>query len=272
MPTIKFYDEHFAMQKWECGVYKMIINEQWFYYGSSVDLKRRLSSWKHHILKGTPKNANVKFLIPVIETVRFEIIERVESDIDPKTREDEYIKQHLDNFDCLNMCPGAFNPAGRQKAFGQSVRWKPRGKTFCAQKVAQFTKDGEYIKTYDSLTQAAILVTGDRKNCADVSAVAKGNSKWFRGFLFKYVDNSGNFIEPPKFQRKIPTVKPYDSINKPRVTSPQFYQKNALGEIVKVWSNYELAAKSVSVSRGAIYKYLNKTPHLLHRGYFWQYV
>lgn len=271
MNKISFFDEHFLMKKGEHGVYKLIINEQWFYIGSSVNLKSRLSSWKHQILIGKPKNANIKFLLPVMETVRFEIIERVPNGVNPKIQEDYHIKRHLDNFDCLNMCPNSFGNRGKRKAFGQSVKWKPHNPPTLPKKVSKFKKDGTFIDSFESLTKAAKSISDEKSLIAQISHNASGKRKWVRGFVFKFVDENGNILEPPKFKNKKHIKKPYDIVNKPMVTSRKFNQKALSGEIVKTWSNYEAAAKSIGVSRGAIYKYLTKSKHLPHHGYYWEY-
>ena len=205
-----------------------------------------------------------------METVRFEIIEIVPKDINPKIAENNHIKLNIENFNCLNICPNSFSNVGKRIAFGQSVKWKPKGGIPLPKKVAQFNKKGELITTFDSLSDAAFSVCKDRTRASDVSQVAKGKTRWFRGFIFKFIDENGQLIEPPKFKRKEFT-KIYDPINKPRVTSQKFYQKSISGDIVKTWYNYELAAKSIGVSRGAIYKYLTKSKHLPHRGYWWEY-
>lgn len=69
MPYFK-WGEKFA------GVYKMIINDEFFYVGSSKNVRQRMWGWRFRISSGKPKNTNIKKMLPVIKTVQFEIIER----------------------------------------------------------------------------------------------------------------------------------------------------------------------------------------------------
>ena len=52
-------------------------------------------------------------------------------------------------------------------------------------KINMFTKDGTYIITFNSLTEASTLFN---KNKSNLSTHLKGKQKTFSGFIFKYVD------------------------------------------------------------------------------------
>lgn len=52
-------------------------------------------------------------------------------------------------------------------------------------KVSQYTLDGEFIKTYDSIKIAAESITGSRKS---INSVVVGRSKTSGGFIWKYAD------------------------------------------------------------------------------------
>lgn len=237
------------------GVYKITINEQWFYYGSSANLQTRFFAWKHRIMKQEPQNQNIRFLLPIINTVKFEVIEYCQNDTDPKLIEDVYIKTNFGNIDCLNQSPSAFTVVGRRLGFGESVKWKPKGVLSQPKKVAQLDKQGNFIKLYDSLTKASLEIYGSKKEVEGISKNGRGLKKYHRGFVFRFIDDNGELIIPKKFKIKYKT--------RPAAHLDEFkFKKNKLVQVSKdglfkiIHPSVLEAANYNKVHRKTIWRYI----------------
>lgn len=195
---VTFCNSHFLIQKGVRGVYKVVIDDTWFYIGSSVDLKRRLSAWKH-VLSGKEKggykkNRSIMFLLPSIKKVRFDILEKVRNGVDPKEKEDVWIKKNFDNEWCLNLIPDAIGGKGRKLPLGVVRREKKKRGPITAKKpVAEFDAKGNFIVIHESIA-AATRATGIKEDL--ISKIFSGKQKKQpRGTYFKPVDAFGKIIE-----------------------------------------------------------------------------
>lgn len=63
----------------------------------------------------------------------------------------------------------------------KSITWKKK-------KVNQYDLDGNYIKTFESITDAQIIC--NRSNCSGISAVCRGERKSAYGYIWRYADGN----------------------------------------------------------------------------------
>lgn len=244
MIKIKFGNEHLNLAKGLCGVYKIVVNERWFYIGSSVDLKRRLSTWKHYFNNPQvySKNRSICLIMKIAEEIRFEIVEAVTDGSNPKIREDQYIKAYFDDENCLNLVPDAVNGRGRKLPIGVLRRDKKlRGEPTKSKRVAQFDLNGNLVMRHQSIGAAARYL----KCKADpIRWILQGEQGAYKGYVFKQILEDGSFIEPPKFIRK-------------EREGRLFYQIGGSGDIIKSFTSTRKAAKAVGGSHRNIQKVLN---------------
>ena len=203
MKQIVFGNEHLSLAKGVRGVYKVTMNDSWFYIGSSIDIKRRLSCWKHYLSKDSrefKKNRSIKHLMPTFERVNFEVIELVDEGVSPKIREDFYIKQSFDNEWCLNLIPNAVTGKGRKLPIGV-VRREKKKKGLPTQKkpVAVFDLTGKLIMKCESILDAH-KKTGVKEDA--IRKVFSGAAVRPNKYIFKPILKDGS-IEEIKYSTKL---------------------------------------------------------------------
>lgn len=196
---IHFGDEHLKLVRWMRGVYKVTINDKWFYIGSSIDLKRRLSCWKHILKHGKylSKNGNLKFIHSDIATVKFEVLEYVTPDVNPKTVENRYIKKEFDNEFCLNISDNAFFSTKNKKPYGYIPKPQKVKNAPTPPKPMGYFKNGILIQVFNSVSEAS-----RKTGCNDtsISQIATGKQGPYKKcYIFKYQNKDGSFVEPPLF-------------------------------------------------------------------------
>ena len=136
-----------------CGVYKITFNNNWFYIGSSANLKHRFESWVCRFNKPSSlKNKNIKHIFPSLFKVEFEIIEQCVNDIDfTRGRETFYINENWENELLLNLCKDGFSHNGiRQPHLLPQKPKRDKGVSPPPKKVCVFDLDGNLIKTCES--------------------------------------------------------------------------------------------------------------------------
>lgn len=92
------------------GVYKITIDNQWFYIGSSKRVYKRLVSWKYKLINDPGELPyNVRLVCDDGSNINFELIEMVQTNENPKIAEDRHIKENIFHPFCLNRSISAFN-------------------------------------------------------------------------------------------------------------------------------------------------------------------
>lgn len=256
------------------AVYKIVINENWFYYGSSVNLKSRLSQWRYKFNTGNlHKNRSMLFIFPQVNTVRFEVIEQVPLQTDPKSVEDKYIKLHHENPLCLNISYDSFKSIKNGKLpYGVTLKEKVKS-TYIApkKKIAQF-KNGVLIKIHESI-RATVRELGIRDTC--INGIIKGERGLYKGFDFKQVLEDGAIIDHPAFIPK-PQVLFGGKIYNP---AKPVNQIDIHGNIVDTHPDFRTAAKRIGVSSRYLYSLISgkwygrngKPPGKTAKGYIFKY-
>lgn len=115
--------------------------------------------------------------------------------------------------------------------------------------IAQYTLDGKFIRTWDSITEA--------NNTLGLTAISNcllGNSKYCGDFQWKYYTDTSDI--PPVIRRE-----------------KVVYQFDLSGNLIKVWKSLSLAAntfKNPSAACSAIYNVCNNKTRQAY-GYYWSY-
>jgi len=95
------------IEKGVSGVYHILIDDKWFYIGSSKNLKGRISTWKS-LFKNKDKYG-IHFFKHLTENsvVVVSILKIVPKGDNPKVYEDLLIREFISNDKCLNIKPSA---------------------------------------------------------------------------------------------------------------------------------------------------------------------
>lgn len=206
------------------AIYKFTTDNGFFYIGGTKRMRNRIGQHKKHFHNGTHAENVVRALSGCL-SITFEIIERVDDVSLLHEKEDHYLKLYWGDPMLLNRAKssrggfertpdeiekhraGAFRSAGAPKrSAALSVAFKKKCKedpeyikrlhSFCKRnKVAAF-KNGQYIQTFDSYSDAEREYGIGRGR---VAKVAQGMEKTAMGYSFKDVGDNGEFIEPKKF-------------------------------------------------------------------------
>lgn len=192
----------FARKENPAGVYKIHFGPQWYYIGSSKNIRIRIMNWITRLRSRTNKNKKIKQLYQEVPYVKFEIVEITEKG-KQKEREDFHIKNKWDDPFLLNYSPNAESNFGvkhdRHGKF-ESIRPRQKGK-----KIALFTKDNIFVGHFDRICDALDVV-----GCGNSTFYRfwKGNHSQVKGHKFKLIDESGQYIEPTPFVSKKKPPKP----------------------------------------------------------------
>jgi hypothetical protein len=177
------------------------------YIGKTNNIRNRLKGHlsNNQLSKPTKKNNWIisllrENLLPIIEEV-----DEVDSD-DIDFYEIFYISLFKTwGFDLLNGTDGGdgYDWTGRKHNNYSKLKSKinnPNRKS-----VAQFDLDGNLIKEYHSLREAALSVNGNR---AHISRVCNGKQKTSSGFKWSFIDRINNYDIPEQKSRIIKYKKP----------------------------------------------------------------
>ncbi len=200
MEKIFFGDEYLKLVGKVCGVYRIVFDDKWFYFGSSVDLRRRLSAWRHYLSKRNyAKNRSIGYVLAEVSAINFEIVEYVQPGVDPKIREDVYIKQYFESDLCLNLTKDAIGGKGRKKYLGYIPPPKKIKNPITPKKpVAEFDNSGKFVKIHESIL-AAHKSTGIKED--SIRKIFNGKLKQLpSGTFFKPVSPKGEILELPDFK------------------------------------------------------------------------
>lgn len=232
MNKIKFGDEHLALKKGMRGVYKIVFNKKWFYIGGTIELRRRLGSWKSRLQnEDFRKNSSIKFILPVITEINFKVLEIVPDGVWVKEVEGKYLKKFFDNELCLNLTADAINGKGRKWPLGRPPKIeKVKGEVSQPKPIAQFDVDGKLIRKHKSIGAAARWLEIKPEGITDH---LKGRGrKTVKGYVFKLIDENGGYVEHEIYKNKIPAGR-------------KFFQVDKNGKVVAEYYNLITAAKAL---------------------------
>lgn len=107
-------------QYYKGGVYKLLYDEKYFYFGSSKNLYTRITSWAGKCKLPYPiyQNHKLRTLVSNFEKLEIFIIELCDPDM-LKEREDFHIKSNFGSDLCLNVSPTAYGNLGTKRTAAQ---------------------------------------------------------------------------------------------------------------------------------------------------------
>jgi group I intron endonuclease len=243
----------------KAGVYKMVLDKNWFYIGSSVNLWGRILKWKYRLRDNAPRNANIRKLLPEIKLVEFEIMEYVTDGSDPKIKEDLYIRNY-DNYEfLLNRAKSAFTVKGAKRTDEEIAVLKERIKK-AYKKVAIVDDNENIIQVFESVTAISKFLS------MKISGAFKHKAITVAGKKLRKVDEAGNIIPVPDVPPKKIRAKGYKmpegfseklrQINIQRYSSPQYEppahskpveQYDKEGNLIAIHRSIREAAKAIGL-------------------------
>lgn len=123
-------------------------------------------------------------------------------------------------------------------------------------KVDQYTKDGQFVQTHNSLMKAAKSVGKDSNSA--IVACCKGKRKSYLGFIWKY---NGE----PLTSEHLAWANFHDYYNKKAITA---YDLD--GNLIETFESIHDAGRKYGISYKSIHHACNSKSHIL-QGYIWKY-
>lgn len=208
------------------GIYK-ISYENRVYIGSTT--QSFYLRWIQHMYEiKNFKHTNPKIMNIVnkygIDKLVFEIVEIIDDKNKVIEREQYYIDLYDSYKKGLNCSPTAQNSRG-------CVRSEETLEKYFYHKVSQYTKDGNFIKTFKSMRQASIETNTDYITLSDV---CNGKTRMANGFQWRKGDNTNNIGKVKSKGEK------------------SLYQYDLDGNFIKEWNSYKEVAKNFNKASNTI--------------------
>lgn len=225
------------------GIYKITSPYNKVYIGQSWDLFKRQNKYKKLSCKGQIK-LYASLLKYGYELHSFEVIHELPQDCTQDIL-DEYETLYWQLYkDCgvemLNCkVPG-------KRGYGKhDERTKQKMAKSKAKCITQYSKQGEFIKTWNSILEAANTLNLSK---SAISSSCKERTKTSGGFIWKY-ETYDFFIDPKPFlSRKARKYVPRKGIRLHRPIT----QYDLEGNFIKEWKNATIAAEDLGLNRRAI--------------------
>lgn len=156
------------------GVYKIVINNK-TYVGSSFNIKTRIRQHKSDLKRGRHDNPYLQKAFVKYQEFNWEVVEEVVCNItDKELRKLE--KQWMEKLHPeYNMQDPETN--------------------FIIKKVYQFSKNGEFIKEYESTAEAALELGISQSNIVHAAQENETLTKTAGGFIWRYTKEFGEYID-----------------------------------------------------------------------------
>lgn len=225
------------------------------YIGKANDPSKRYSN---HINQCRDKNTHkrnwinnlrIEKLKPILEILEEVPIEKW------KEYEKKYIKKYIGN-DLMNYTEG-----GDGCTFANKTSFK---KGDGAKKIVMLDKEGNYIKTFDVITEA-----GKELKTKAIHSVLSKSRKFCKGYSFLY---ESDYIKMNKDEIKnyINWLKQERSPNKTSYKEVEIYQYDLEKNFIKKWKSLSEASKILKINKVAIC-HCAKEKSKSSGGFFWSY-
>lgn len=193
------------------GTYKLCFSNGDFYFGSTQDLRDKIQNYESDIKWNKKLTKNIWSAIKSSEWMKIEILALCYNKQEALKIEDRYIKIFFGNPHLLNRSPSAYSSKGLKRTEEEIKKQKesvtPEMRAYLSKlntgncnsahlrkPVAKLDLEGNLIETYPSLTHAAMAVNS---HTANLRRYLYGYGITWKGFLFRFVDESGNIKERP---------------------------------------------------------------------------
>lgn len=139
-------------------------------------------------------------------------------------------------------------------------------------KVYQYTLKGDFVKSYESLAEAA-----KELNCyyGTISLAISGKNKTAKGFIWSNKEESINSIKEKINNSKYNfTLETYIKTQKTKIKRKQYksiLQYDLNNNFIKEYDTVSQASKSTGIGKDAIYGYCNKRYKKGKSGFIWKY-
>ncbi len=192
--NLKFEMPPFKRGVVKSGVYKITIDDKWFYIGSTKNLRTRLGYWKTCIRIPSYRPMNMKKVLRDNSVIRFEILKELAEGDNLRAHEELFLKTVVDHANCLNRCPSAFSPKGIKPCIGQEDNrmFFRKPKEDSKEKnwiVLQINKHGEIVARHHGILKASKSLGGRFRD--QICKLVNGDTRYKSagGYNFVYEKN-----------------------------------------------------------------------------------
>jgi len=151
---MEFITVHFEKKEEYAGVYIIRFDNDYFYIGSSCEVKKRMRRWVFSLTNTSYlKNKDIALVIKTVSVVKFDILHKVDSKETAMKIETDILSEHWGNPFLLNRCPTAYSPKGIRPYIGYKkvVKKKSDYVQYC-KRIAEFSTNGIFIKIHKSVS------------------------------------------------------------------------------------------------------------------------
>jgi predicted GIY-YIG superfamily endonuclease len=178
----------------KCGIYKISFPNGHYYFGQSVDLKRRRSNHLLELKKGKHSNQRLQNCYNKYQTFDFELIHECKEE-ELNSIESKYLFKHIDDEMCCNMCKEGRSPLGIKRS--NECRKKISDYQRLGSKIKpvyMFTRDNMFmVARYESITDATKAIDCGPK---DIQKSCKSNGKYnVKGYKFLFAEQVDSFLQ-----------------------------------------------------------------------------
>lgn len=230
--------------------YKISIDNGFFYYGSSVNVKNRISVWKS-ILRGKCKSKYNDLFKDAIKKAVFSKIEIVKY-FDEKNSMFSYetylIQANFNSPFSLNLSPSSKNNFGYKKLMNKQHSFP--------KEIVRIDVSGNVLEEYKSIGEVA---SAYNTRLSAIQRVLEGERVSHKGMFFNYKNENGKYFIKQTADKKA---------KKPKRSG--ILQLSILGDLVNKYKTIREAAASVGLSTASI-SFSISGRQKTSGGYKWQY-
>lgn len=204
---MEFISPKFNLRNHPAGVYKMTFNGTWFYIGSSMNLRVRISNWKIYLRTKKQLHDNILAIYDKINNVLFEVIEFGNEKTEVRLLEQRHINAFKGDKFLLNCNPTVIK------------------------RIAKFSLDNNLIEIFNTKIEAC-----ESLKCRDthINEHLIGLRSRVSGFILKEVDENGNIIESIKYKSKKHSIEKFHLIDKDKNILDTFFYLASAAEKLKL--------------------------------------
>lgn len=218
--------------------------------------------YQNHINKCRDKNTHKRNWINKLKDENLKPILEILEEVPVNNWSDyekKYIKKYInEGCNLVNYTEG-----GDGSTFGNKGSFK---KGDGGKRVVMLDKNGNYIKTFDTLSEISFLLNVSVSN---ISSVLRKKRKTTRNFSFLYEIEYLNMSDQD-LKNHIEWLNPKIVSNKTSFKEVKIYQYDKNKKLIKEWKSLAEASKELKINKSAICQ-CAKGDHKTAGGYIWKY-